>query len=451
MADHLVKLIHARDLAGWERLPAYEKYSGKTLAQYRAEVKARNDFEGTNWRVIEAKRLVDGKDDPKVYRSETVDTPWPMTFPGRRSVRLDSPDQPGTTFETAIGRVKRDRLKLPLFIKHRKVDVRYLAADQVAAPDKIAKATALLAGCSKSELDALQAYFTSPGSDPLLFVSHRWESLILPDPDGRQLRKLKALKDCYLIYDYTSFPQDMTTAEARNDLTQVLAAMNSFIDNLLVLSDQDYMNRGWCLYEYLTGSLTHRIVCDEINSPALVRLRNLVATQPNPPGIGSTYREAVNAKNQFILETVNAILPLFDRAGFTVPADREIVQRLLIDLLQKSLPRKQEYMPYVGEWKTMEWTGQELAASFKSKLTWEALQYDQTIPIFEPVVPDNLPAAVAVNYKIQKQPKGFGSAKYNWDFSGLTTLARVFKVLAGILIVIILWALYRLALWIFMR
>src|ERR1043165_5294687 len=111
--------------------------------------------------------------------------------------------------------------------------------------------------------------------------------------------------------------------------------MDGFIDKVLVISGADYMMRGWCLYEYIAGSLTHRIVCDEINHPALVRLRNLVATNPSPPGIGSTYREARNAKQELVLKAVNAVLPAFTQSGFTVATDREIVQKLLIARLRR--------------------------------------------------------------------------------------------------------------------
>jgi hypothetical protein len=39
MADHLVKLVHARDLARWKRFPAYEEHTGKTLAHKGARSK----------------------------------------------------------------------------------------------------------------------------------------------------------------------------------------------------------------------------------------------------------------------------------------------------------------------------------------------------------------------------------------------------------------------------
>jgi len=86
MADHLVKLVHARDLARWKRFPAYEEHTGKTLAQQRSEVKARDDLGRKLWRLIEAKRIVDGADTPSVYRTTIAGTPWPISLPGRRSV-----------------------------------------------------------------------------------------------------------------------------------------------------------------------------------------------------------------------------------------------------------------------------------------------------------------------------------------------------------------------------
>ena len=366
MADHLVKLFHARDLAHRKRFPAYEEHTGKTLAQHRTEVKARDDLGSKLWRLIDAKRMVDAADKLSIYRTTTANTPWPISLPSRRSVGIPPPDYPQTTIEADIGRVEGGRLVLPLFIIKRQVTVRYLAANRVASADQVASAQAQLAQASEGDLDAVQTYLGMPEPEPVLFVSHRWESSTHPDPEGRQLEKLKALKDCYLIYDYTSFPQDTGTPEAQRALRQVLDAMDGFIDNVLVLSSPDYMNRGWCLYEYIAGSLMHRIVCDEVKDPALVRLRNVVATEPNPPGIGSTHREARNAKDEFILEATNAILPVFGNGGFTVSADRAIVQNLLIQRLRRTLPRKNEYIPYVEEWKTTEWTEEEMAAAFKS-------------------------------------------------------------------------------------
>lgn len=322
--------------------------------------------------------------------------------------------------------------------------MRYLARDRFAAPERVAAAQALLAGASKADLNGLRNYFITSERDPVLFVSHRWEHPTHPDPDGRQLDRLKALKDCYVIYDYTSFPQDKTTAEAKDALSHVLDAMDDFIDNLLVLSASDYMSRGWCLYEYIAGSLMHQIVCDEINDPALVRLRNLIATDPHPPGIGSTYREAVNAKETLVLESINAILPLFEQSGFTVPGDRTIVQKLLIRRLRRTLPRKHEYMQYVGEWKTTAWAEEELTAAFKGELKWEGLQYDLTIPIFTPTVPNTLAGALSAGFRIEKQPDDFGRERYELDLSALRWVGPIAKAAGTAAIILLLWAVYLL-------
>jgi hypothetical protein len=447
-ADDHVKLLHARDLVGWDGFPAYEEHRGKTLAQYRAEVKAREDLRRRIWKLIETRRLVDCADDPKVYRTETPRTPWPISLPGRRSVRLSPVTYPETIIGPDLGRVERGRLVVPLWMKQCQITVRYLAPDRVTLTERVRQAKTDLAGAPKADLEALQTYLSLQEPDPLVFVSHRWTSRIHPDPDGRQLEKLKALKNCYLIYDYTSFPQDTSTPEMATALSQVLDAMNEYIDNLLVLSDPDYMDRGWCLYEYIVGSLTHRIVCDEIKDPVLVRLRNLVATDPNPLGVGSTYREAVNAKSQFVLEAVNAVLPAFGKGRFTVPTDKALVRNLLIERLGHVLPRKQEYMQYVGEWKTIEWTKQELMEAFEGELKWEALQYDPTIPIFEPLVPDTVAGAVAAGFAIQHQPKHFfRSGLDRLDFSGLDRIVLTIRIGAGVVILLLLWALYRAFRW----
>ena len=449
IADHLVKLVHTRDLAKWERLPAYEQHTGKTLAEHRAEVKAREDLESQTWGLREARRLVEGADAPKVYQTATVHSPWPISLPGRRSVRLPVPKYLETSFEPEFGGVEEELLVLPLFTRSREIEVSYLISDRVAHHGRIAQAEAELAKASEAELKRLRSYIVTPAPDPVLFISHRWMSESHPDPDGHQLEKLNALKDCYVIYDYSSFPQSKASPEARQVLAQVLNAMNSFIDNVVVLSDRDYMSRGWCLYEYIFGSLTHQITCDEVRHPALVRLRNLVASNPDPSGIGSTYREMRNGKSQLVLEAVDAVLPLFRNGRFTLPADRMIVKNLLIKKLRGTLPSKQEYVQYVGEWKSMPWTEEELVAAFESKLEWEPLQGDTNFRIFEPTVPDTIAGAVATGYTIQQQPKRFGRYGLDaLDFSGLDRIGRIIKVGVAGVVLLLLLVLYYVVRWV---
>jgi hypothetical protein len=337
-------------------------------------------------------------------------------------------------------------LIFPLFTREQRVHVRLAAPGRIASPSHIAWAEHELASASKADLETLRGYLASPEPEPALFISHRWESRRHPDPEGRQLEKLKALKNCYLIYDYTSFPQDTKTPEGQRILREVLDGMDGFIEKVLVVSAPDYMRRGWCLYEYIAASLMHQVVCDEVRDPKLVRLRNLVATKPNPPGAGisSTYREAVNAKEELLLSAVNAILPAFTTSEFTVPEDRAIVRKLLIQRLLRALPRKHEYMQYVGEWKTVAWTEEELEAAFHSELHWEALQNNPTIPIFEPAVPEAIPGAVAAGLTVEQQPDDFERDPWDGIASGVEKMFLMIKAGAIAVIVLLLWALYRL-------
>jgi hypothetical protein len=240
---------------------------------------------------------------------------------------------------------------------------------------------------------------------PLLFISHRWDAKNHPDPEGRQLTKLQSLEDCFLIYDYASFPQDTTSPEDEAALLEILSGMNTLISKVLVLAAPDFLERGWCIYEYIVASMRASIICDELNDPNFVRLRNLSATKP-PISLKfsghSIESEIQNAKNHRTLETVNAILPLFNRSKFTVERDREIVRDLLVSELVRLLPSKMEYIPHVGEWKTISWTKEELQAAFSSELKWESLQHSRYFKPFEPTVPSTVAEAVKNGYRLDR-------------------------------------------------
>jgi hypothetical protein len=268
-----------------------------------------------------------------------------------------------------------------------------LAQDRLTEPDK---ALARLAEARASRY--LQ---------PVLFISHRWDGTTHPDSEGRQLAKLQALEDCFLIYDYASFPQDTTSTKDDAALREILMDMNALISNVLVLAAPDFLERGWCIYEYTVASMRASIVCDELNDPSYVLLRNLAATEPP---VSMTLRghsiesEIQNAKNQKTLETVNAILPLFNRSKFTVERDREIVRKLLVSELMRTLPSKMEYLSYLGEWKTSSWTEEELYEAFTSELKWPPLQYSHLFKPFEPKVPSTVAEAVTNGYELDRMP-----------------------------------------------
>jgi hypothetical protein len=291
---------------------------------------------------------------------------------------------------------------------------------------------------------------------PVLFISHRWEATDHPDPEGWQLARLQALEDCSVIYDYASFPQDITAPEDEAALLEILSGMNALIGNVLVLAAPDYLERGWCIYEYIVASMRASIVCDELNDPNFVTLRNLAATEPpmSPRLLGSGLESEIqNAKNQRTLETVNTILPLFARSKFTVERDREIVRDLLVSELVQTLPGKMEYQQYLGEWKTIPWTEEELRDAFTSELKWESLQHARYFKPFEPKVPSTLVEAVKNGYRLDRMPL---QNDMTWatlidpNFFGCILKALptlILGLLGGVVLLVILLVLLGLLIW----
>ena len=136
--------------------------------------------------------------------------------------------------------------------------------------------------------------------DIVLFVSHPWRSENHPDPDGVILRQLKQkllkfkensmdpnginIKKHFLIsemkelagtmcadiidhrkrekvgiwFDYSSMPQHPRNDVESHLFKEMLISMNSVIMSkhtmTLVLKDDSYFNRSWCVYEYILGS-----------------------------------------------------------------------------------------------------------------------------------------------------------------------------------------------------
>jgi hypothetical protein len=304
---------------------------------------------------------------------------------------------------------------------------------------------------------------------PVLFVSHRWEALRHPDPEGVQLAKLKALEDCFLIYDYASFPQDTSAPEDAAILRDILSGMNTLISNVIVLAAPDFLERGWCIYEYIVASMRACIVCDELNHDRFVKLRNLAATR-EPISLrlsgGSLESMIQNSKNQLILETVNSLLPLFARSKFAVAEDRELVRNLLVSDLMQMLPSKQEYMPYLGEWKGISWKEAELRSAFTSALQWEPMQIARGFRPYSQKVPSTIVEAVTNAYRLDRMPmqdestaeRLTGQSPYAGLGSAIEAVSGAFERVALIILAVIAGAIAVLLLviclviwWIFFR
>jgi hypothetical protein len=358
-----VKLVHASDLKTWARFPEYRGHDGPTLGEYRARRRAAERVLRKFHYLTRAQdRLAElDVETPVEYARREITLP-PSFRPGLCAVALPKPDNPASTITCEDGEVSGETLRIRRSWRKRTVTARYACPSRVLNAGEIAELKETLSAADDGARAQLAEAQASRYLQPILFISHRWDATGHPDPEGRQLAKLRALEDCFLIYDYASFPQDTAAPEDEALLLEILSGMNALISNVLVLTAPDFLERGWCIYEYTVASLRASIVCDELNDPNFVTLRNLAATQPpvSPRLTGhSIESEIQNAKNQRTLETVNAILPLFNRSKFTVERDREIVRNLLVSELGRALPSKMEYLPYVGEWKTVSWTEEE--------------------------------------------------------------------------------------------
>ncbi len=178
--------------------------------------------------------------------------------------------------------------------------------------------------------------------------------------------------------------------------------MDTLIDNVIILGGSGYLTRGWCVYEYIVSSLKGTVVCDEVQDPTFVSLRDWAATQPPVPR--NPWRDSfesmqTNHINEMILRHVNQVACVYGKAKFRTEYDHSAVTGLLLEHLKRRLPAKKERQPYLGEWKYTPWTDEDLVQAFVGEL---AIPSQQTMPIrpFRTNVPDSIEQAVRLRYQI---------------------------------------------------
>jgi hypothetical protein len=407
---HAVKVIHADELQTWGSFKEYRDHNSMSYAEYWGGV---NRIEGLKKRVAETLRAQDRLEELEketLEEFDRVEVEVPPSWLGKQlKIPLPAPPYAKTEMTCNIGEITEGNLYVKGKWKKRKAVIVRSCPSNVLHKEELKSIRQRLKDLPPEEVNAVHEARTSRFNDPVLFVSHRWESLSHPDPDNAQYRKLAKLRGCFLIYDYSSFPQNATDETEKAALKQILANMNRLIKNVVVLESPSYMQRGWCLYEYILASLTLSTVCDEIKDPDFVKLRNFRATRPTIPenlirghSIDSSIQNGIAAE---ILNTVNRILPKFGRSFFSVQQDREIVTELLLDKLLAVLPQKKEYpSPYLGEWVDAPWTREELRGAFQTELQWKELYTAFKLNPYRLKVPDTLEAALANKFALDKAP-----------------------------------------------
>ena len=402
-----VKLVHADELKAWNSFKAYQDHQSLTYAEYRG---GREQLE--RWREevrapLAARQRLADLDVDTLEKYDTIKIPVAASLLRKRmEIPLPEPPHDLTTMTCYDGEIREGRLLVKATWRSRKAFVYRSCPSRILHAGEITTLRQQLANLPPNERETLQRIDESRFAHPVLFISHRWESLAHPDPSGQQLTKLQALRDCYVIYDYSSFPQDPASEDS---LMLVLTHMNTLIQRVVVLESAQYLDRGWCIYEYILASMTTSLVCDEINDPVFVKLRNLRATEVPPvPGESvfrpSTQSEIQNRIDEDILKTVNQLLPRFRESLFTVEGDRSIVSNLLLTELLAILPARKEHVPYGGEWNTIPWTREDLQQAFQHELSWEPLQTSHRLKPYQLRVPNSVQSAVENGYVLDKAP-----------------------------------------------
>jgi hypothetical protein len=400
-----IKLISCDDLSKFDELPKYQNHEGLNYTQYQKGVNRINQLKDEHKEILtDKKKLAElNSDDVKQYESFTVDIPASL-FGVIKKVTLRQPLFANTTITVSQGDLENGVLKIRSKWRRNKVDVSYSCPLFIRHAQEIASLQNKFSRLSTKQLAAVKQIEESEFTYPVVFVSHRWETNEHPDPHRTQLGKLRQLKNCFIIYDFSSFPQYPLSKKQNQDLQLILKYMVKLIKNVIILDTPNYAERGWCIYEYISSSLRGSVVCDEIQDARFVTLRNWASTRvafPKNPFRDSMESMQQNLVNEKVLLAVNEILPLYRTSLFTVEGDSIIVRSMLLNLLKSLLPSKKVHQMYLGEWKEVSWTDEELSAAFDKELTWEK-QQTASKSQFDMKVPRTIAEAVERGYKINK-------------------------------------------------
>ncbi|MGD9753046.1 MAG: hypothetical protein AB7W59_18800 [Acidimicrobiia bacterium] len=407
-----VKVVHVDDLRQWAALPRYDEHESMRLADYEAGARRIAALRRDLRAMTELRDRLDALDSPNDEEYDRIEVTVPRSLlPRAIDVPLPEPPHEPTTMVCREGPIDGCTLRVRATWRPRTVSVSRSSPSRIVHRAEIETIRQQLAAISAEQQAQLDELATSRFAHPVLFVSHRWEGDEHPDPRGEQYRKLVELRDCFLVYDFCSFPQKITSETVKDSLQGILRNMNRLIRNVIILDAPNYLERGWCLYEYVLASLASTTVCDEVQDPDFVALRNFRATRPTSAGtlrghsIDSDIQNGIAAG---VLDAVNHILPKYARSSFSVEADRELVTSLLVDRLLEELPSKKEYpSPYLGEWIDVPWTREDLRDAFQRELPLpghSAIERRRIRP-YVLKVPATLDEAVANRYALDDPPR----------------------------------------------
>lgn len=399
-----VKLVHADDLQEWDVFKRCQDFTGISYGQYRAEARQLKRRRKSVAPLLRAREELVALDHGGTveYDSELVDVPRSL-FGKTVRVPLKGACRPGTSVRTDVGTVSDGFLEAQSGVRSKSTLVTYEGPSNVVHALRIEELQRRLDDISDEERQTVQEVTASRFAHPVLFISHRWEGDDHPDPSGEQLRRLRALKDCFVVYDYSAFPQPPRSEEEQAEFLRLLGVMDDIIRNVVILSGPDYLSRGWCVYEYLVSALRGGVVCDEVRAEPFVVLRDWVAT---PPPFTAQLRDSLESQqqnfiNEQILRSVNGILPIYKAARFRDEHDSTVVKELLLAHLERALPGRKEHQELQPDWRQHAWSRDELVRAFDDEIPVPQLE---TLPIlrFQTNTPSSLQEAVERRYEVKR-------------------------------------------------
>lgn len=413
-----IKLIHTDDLKNWSSLQEYSKHKSLSYADYWEGLNIAFGLQRKNKKVLQTLEELEQLDikEPTEYDTLRIEVPRSFIF-RKQKIQLPETTYENTTYNSYKGKIEQGKLIINGKWRKQVAYIKRLCPKHIRYQKEILALKKWMEEQPKETLDEIELLRTHRFIQPVLFISHRWESTENPDPNGNQYKKLCELRDCFMVYDYASFPQDKTNDWQKMALDAILDNMNRLIYNVIVLDSPDFLNRGWCIYEYVLASLKMTTVCDEINDPLLVELRNFVATKaPLTPtdqiwkgnGMQSQLQNGISIHT---LEVINQLIPLFRNSLFTVASDRIKVKNLFIQQLIKVLPQKKEYLQYLGEWKAIEWTEEALQDAFESEIKLDGLQQGPKIKPYSLKVPSTICEAQENGFQLDSAPM---QSEFSW-------------------------------------
>jgi hypothetical protein len=218
-----IKIMHARDLKTWTRFPVYREHDGQTLGEYlalreaakasiwklRHSVRAQRRLVRAQGRLVRAQdRLAElDIEAPIQYAQHEITLPRSVRS-GLIVIALLQPDHPESTIICDDGEVLGHVLRVRRCWRRRTVMARYSCPSRVLNAKQIASLKDTVSGADdegRADNEARERLADAPALKrlaeaqanrylhPLLFISHRWDGMDHPDPEGRQLVKLQAL------------------------------------------------------------------------------------------------------------------------------------------------------------------------------------------------------------------------------------------------------------------